>query len=265
MPFTISHVAAVLPFARFLRQGKLLSAAVIGSMVPDFSLFLPEQMPRYETHGLPALFAFCLPMGLLCYWTFQLHIKTATLELLPGKLHDLWREDGRAAPLHSVRQWLLAAIGVLLGALTHLIWDGFTHENARGVRMLSALDEVRVTFLGHEFSWFRFMQHSSSVIGLAFVLWFVWLGVSRAEGHVDTQPRLLQQHERRVWFTTYVAVAVVAAILTFIGFWLRRHYSWDLGSTLGMAAKASLWGIALSLLIVSALVKRQLRSNSASK
>ncbi len=41
MPFTISHAAAVLPFARLLARWRLLSATIIGSMVPDFGLLLP--------------------------------------------------------------------------------------------------------------------------------------------------------------------------------------------------------------------------------
>lgn len=41
MPFTISHAAAVLPFARFFKRERVFSALVIGSMVPDFGYFQP--------------------------------------------------------------------------------------------------------------------------------------------------------------------------------------------------------------------------------
>jgi len=52
MPFTISHAAAVLPFSRWLKSRQLLSAAVIGSMAPDFGVFLPLHLPRAETHTI---------------------------------------------------------------------------------------------------------------------------------------------------------------------------------------------------------------------
>ena len=42
MPFTISHAAVVMPFARLLVRWRLLSAFVIGAMVPDFGLFFPS-------------------------------------------------------------------------------------------------------------------------------------------------------------------------------------------------------------------------------
>ena len=61
MPFTISHVAAVLPFSRYLKQRQLLSAAIVGSMAPDFGIFLPLHLPRSETHSMLALVAFILP------------------------------------------------------------------------------------------------------------------------------------------------------------------------------------------------------------
>ncbi len=70
MPFTISHAAAVLPFSRPLARWRLLSAAVIGAMVPDFRIFFPG-MPRVETHSIVALLTFCLPVGLITYWVFQ--------------------------------------------------------------------------------------------------------------------------------------------------------------------------------------------------
>ena len=62
MPFTISHAAAVLPFARPLARWRLLSAAVIGSMVPDFGWFLPWRPARFETHSLRCA-ADLLPAG----------------------------------------------------------------------------------------------------------------------------------------------------------------------------------------------------------
>jgi len=83
MPFTLSHTAIVLPFTRPLRRWRLLSAALIGSMVPDFGLFFPWRLPRFETHSALALLTFCLPVGLVCYWAFQFVLKAPVLEVLP--------------------------------------------------------------------------------------------------------------------------------------------------------------------------------------
>jgi hypothetical protein len=258
MPFTISHTAAVLPFGRVLRQAKLLSAAVIGSMVPDFGLFVPDHWSRYETHGILPLFRFCLPVGLLCYWLFQLHIKPATLELMPTRLHELWHEEGRPASWRSGKQWLLAAIGVLLGAVTHLIWDGFTHENARGVRLLSGLDDVRLEFAGRDLMWYRFAQLSSSVLGLVFVIGFVWRVIARASEHPDSEPRIFDRKQRHRWFAMYVLGAVIATSIVF-ALWPRTIVWAHIGNTITRAAICSIWGLGASLIVVSVLVRFAIR------
>src|ERR1700684_3250871 len=90
MPFTVSHVAAVLPGYRPLSRAHVFTAAVIGSMVPDFELLVPGSMARWQTHslpGLPGLFPFCLPVGLLAYWLTLLLIRPAMLAVLPDRAY----------------------------------------------------------------------------------------------------------------------------------------------------------------------------------
>src|SRR5271154_792782 len=106
MPFTISHAAIVLPFSRPLARWRLLSAVVIGAMVPDFGLFFPWRIHRFETHSVLALFTFCLPVGLCSYWIFQSLIKTPVLEVLPDGAYERWRPFSSPAAYTSVRQWI---------------------------------------------------------------------------------------------------------------------------------------------------------------
>jgi hypothetical protein len=130
MPYTISHAAIVLPFSRLLARWRVLSAVVLGAMVPDFGLFFPWRVQRFETHSTLGLFSFCLPLGLLCYWMFQYVIKTPLIEALPQGPYARWRPFASVANIGSLRQWVLAAVGVLAGAVTHLIWDAFPRKRA---------------------------------------------------------------------------------------------------------------------------------------
>src|ERR1700678_2480762 len=113
MPFTISHAAVVLPFARALARWRLLSAVVVGAMVPDFGLFFPWRIYRFESHSALALITFCVPVGLVAYWIVQYLIKTPLLEVLPEGAYARWRPFSSPADFGSVRQWILAACGVL--------------------------------------------------------------------------------------------------------------------------------------------------------
>ena len=102
MPFTISHIAAVLPGYRVFTRANIFSAAVIGSMVPDFGILLPGAISRMETHSITALCTFCLPVGLMTYWLTLLLIRPAVLEALP---------NGAYARLHRAQLELAGAPG----------------------------------------------------------------------------------------------------------------------------------------------------------
>src|SRR3981189_1933995 len=106
MPFTISHTAVVLPFSRLLARWRLLSATVIGAMVPDFRVFFPG-VPRVETHSAIALLTFCLPVGLNTYLLVGRLIKTPIVQVLPEGPYARWRPYAAEGDIRSPRQWLL--------------------------------------------------------------------------------------------------------------------------------------------------------------
>src|SRR5271170_2893514 len=209
MPYTLSHAAVVLPFSRLLARWQLLSAAVIGAMAPDFRVFLPWRLGRVETHSALSLLIFCLPVGLLAYWLFQSLVKTPVLEVLPEGAYARWRPFAAPANIRSARQWVLAACGVLGGALTHLIWDAFTHEGARGVRWFPVLDDPVLEIGRRHVDGVTLMQDLSSLIGLAVVLGFIAYELRR--GREPAVPnRLVSRTERRGWVLAYVLAALSA-------------------------------------------------------
>ena len=261
MPFTLSHPSIVLPFARLLNRWRVLSATVIGAMVPDFGMFLPWRMERYETHSRVALFTFCLPVGLIAYWTFQYLIKTPVLEVLPNGAYSRSRARAATADITSVRQWVSSVSAIFVGAVSHLVWDAFTHENARGVRMFPWIDEPIAEFGSHRIMGVRFLQDVSSLIGLAVVVGFVCYALRPEPSHPKPQ-RALSARERHAWGLAYAATAVILAAIGF--FWARigdpyRHF---LGMIINGAAIAAVRGLGASLLIVSAALLLHLRTSS---
>ena len=256
MPFTISHAAAVLPFTRPLARWHLLSAAIIGSMVPDFHLFLPWHLQRFETHSVVALFTFCLPLGLACYWLFQWHMKVAVVELLPDSAYRRWRAFEQPAEFTSLKAWALGAFGVLLGAFTHLTWDAFTHENARGVRMLPLPDDP-VFQLGHHFVYLpRLLQDVSSIVGLLAVILIVAWGF-RPDGKGAAERRL-KPKERRLWFRAVLLTAVAAIAATAL--LTEQPYPWrHAGAVIYNLAIDTLRGLAVAALLVPIPVRLRLR------
>jgi len=254
MPFTISHAAVVLPFSRLLARWRLLSAVVVGAMVPDFGLFFPWRLHRIETHSVGALFTFCLPVGVATYWVFQYLIKAPVLEVLPDGAYGRWRPYSSPADFASIRQWILVAFGVLAGAVTHLAWDAFTHENARGVRMIPWLEEP-IDIGAHHMAGVRLLQDGSSLIGLAVVLGLIVYGL-RPGREQPLRARPLRAAERRSW----VAAFMVAAVGLSAAWWTSEPVAHSLTEAGNRMAVAALRGLAMALLCTSLGIYWRLRA-----
>jgi hypothetical protein len=254
MPYTISHVAAVVPFARLLARLRVLSAVVIGSMVPDFGYLLPKYPPRFATHSAVALATFCLPLGLLSYWIFQRLMKTPLLSVLPDQAYMRWQPYAAPASVASLRQWLVAAGGVLVGAVVHLVWDAFTHEESRGARMVPELNDP-IFVHGHIVTGARILQDLSSLFGLLIVMGtiaYAW----RDSGHLAVVPRVLSDLERRIWVLVF-AIATLGFCLVFNS--LEQAHRYFRFLWMSDLAIALLRALVLAALCVSLMMQARLR------
>lgn len=258
MPFTVSHIAAVLLLHKPLRRFGLLSAASIGAMVPDLDLILPIRLTREETHGSLALLTFCLPVGLAAWAVFQALIKPALIEVLPDRVYArLWAEH-LGPPLGSVKAWLYAALAVMFGALTHIIWDGFTHEDGRGARMLLAIGDRGPEPEGSTWHLYRWLQHGSSVAGLAVVFMALWLWVRHANSPNPSPERRLAARERHRWVAVYVLIPV---LLVGVAAAPVQHTGWPRPYSTAALTRFAVIGTnsaALALVFTSALIRRRL-------
>src|SRR5271165_6623954 len=259
MPYTISHAAAVLPFSRLLARWQLLSAAVIGAMAPDFRVFLPWRLGRVETHGASSLLTFCLPAGLLTYWLFQRLIKTPVLEVLPEGAYARWRPFAAQANFGSARQWALAAGAVLAGAVTHLVWDAFTHEGARGVRWFPVLEDPILEIGRRHVDAVTVLQDLSSLFGLVLVLGVVAYGLRRGQERA-VPDRLVTRTERRWWVLGYVLVAVAFSGAFYVAVRWGQAPLHSVFGRISAVAIAALRGLAAALLAVSLALDLRLRA-----
>lgn len=263
MPFTLSHPAAVLPFARSLARRGILSAVIIGSMVPDVGWLLPWHLSRADTHTAKALLSFSLPVGLAVYWVFQWTVKTPLLELLPPGAYVRWRESSAAVRFGDWRQWVLTICGLLFGAITHLVWDAFTHEGARGVRMIPALGEPVMQIGEHRLAGPHLLQDVSSILGLVVVIAVLAYAMRPGRPADAEVPRRLSRHERRAWLLTY---GLVALILSSLCYAIKRHGHVPIP---GVSLYLSTWAISIlrgtagAVLMVSVALEMRLRARPA--
>jgi hypothetical protein len=127
MPFTFAHPAAALPF----RKTRLLtSAVVIGAMSPDFEYFFRLGPQGRFGHTLLGLVTLTLPLALSVFWLFHRAAKFAMVRLLPNSVQRRLAPRWADFDFGNARRFALLLLSLLAGALTHLLWDSFTHEQS---------------------------------------------------------------------------------------------------------------------------------------
>jgi hypothetical protein len=218
MPFTPTHVLAVVPIAAVSRGALPFSALVIGSMIPDFPRFSPLSPAPDTTHSATGLLSACLPLGLTCYLLFQSLMKRPLMALMPRAI------QGRCATLSgpyvgpTPKALLLASLAIVVGAATHLLWDSFTHRGRWGTRLFPRLNETAVTMWGHPIPGYQLLQDGSTFIGLPCLglLLAIWLYRRETEG-----PGGLPVLSASWKIVAYlVAVAIPVSVTLFV-FWRR--------------------------------------------
>src|SRR6185436_12856357 len=182
MPYPFAHPAAVIPLARAMGRFAVPSALVIGSIAPDFWYFVPF-VERGESHSIAGLAWFCLPLGLLLYALFHLFLKQPLIALLSPRLRAFTPARLPAVP------WSAVIISLLVGAVTHLAWDGLTHSHDEGWRH-------------------NWLQHASTVSGTLVLGWWIWRKLRRA----PAARAPLSPLARAATLLGFVAVAALAAL-----------------------------------------------------
>ncbi len=167
MPFTPSHVAAVLPLHRRLAA----SALVVGSMVPDLPYYLPVHPPAGPgadvTHSPTGVVTLDVLLGLAVFLLWHGLLAGPALAASPAGL----RARVPRAALAGVRERLATPVRVVrvlvslsVGAATHVLWDSFTHDGRWGVRHVDWLAQPHASVAGYTWA-----QLASSVAGLLLV------------------------------------------------------------------------------------------------
>lgn len=181
MPFTLAHPAAVLPLMRRPLDGLAL---VCGAMAPDIPYFVRSTplnvtaQSWYEpfanattSHSMAGLLPVTLLWALVLYFMLRAATPPVTWLLQGG-----WDPDGLpstgAAParadggaMRGTTQWVWVPVSLLIGALTHLVWDSLTSSGGFLAEHIDALNETAVADL----TWVRSMQHVSTLVGLTIV------------------------------------------------------------------------------------------------
>lgn len=179
MPFTLSHAAAVLPAIRRdgTGRGRLVPAVLVaGSFAPDLTFYAASLLPgAMEFGAVTHSFAGVATVDVLITWALTglwLVLREPLVALLPrarqGRPAGLLRCGAPRARVRgvSVLWWYVSA---LLGALTHVVWDAFTHHDRWGTRLIPAIGRERPAGMPL-YSWLQYGSSAAGAVVIAVVL-----------------------------------------------------------------------------------------------
>ncbi len=207
VPFTGSHVAAVLPL---VRTPLISSALVVGSMVPDLPLFF--RLPLYGyTHSVSGVFLIdaAAAFAVLAIWHKVLaHPTYATAPSAVRCRLPVPAAQTRLKAQGWPRRLLLTYASVVIGAATHVTWDAFTHPSGWGTRHIQWLAASHGPLQGYHWA-----QYASSLLGGAVVAaWLAfWWRRSRPRDRADSTKVAGSGRESATWLATLLAGGVMAA------------------------------------------------------
>ncbi|MER6980899.1 DUF4184 family protein [Streptomyces carpinensis] len=213
MPFTLSHAAAVLPAVRGdgTGRGRLVPAVLVaGSFSPDMTYYVANALPGAMefgsvTHSFPGVFTVDVPIAWVSVGLWLL-VREPLVALLPrahrGRVAALTRCGVPRARVgaSSVLWWYVSAV---LGALTHVVWDAFTHLDRWGMRLFPVLGRRLV---GAPLYWY--LQYVGSAVAAVVIALFVVRALRRAPAGEPAGAPVLAPRDR--WW----AVAVVGGCTT---------------------------------------------------
>lgn len=175
MPFTLSHPIAIAPFWYAYRKHLDLLSLCLGAMVPDLDLYI-RIIPE-GGHTLRGIFTIDLPSAILILLLWR-WVAIPFMALLPPYL-------AACLPPPQMPPIIMANVSIIIGILSHLIWDAFTHSDGWFV---NHYDFLRLS--AGRWPVYELLQHGCGVAGLiASALWIAWeLGKAQPRHHPVTLP-----------------------------------------------------------------------------
>lgn len=262
LPFTLSHAAAVLPAVRGDGSGRgrlVPSVLVAGSFAPDMTYFAASVVSGAMdfgavTHSIAGVFT----VDVLIAWALMgawLVLREPVVALLPaaaqGRVAALVRcgTPRRTVSFALLVQWYVSAA---LGALTHVVWDAFTHLDRWGTRLFPVLlRPVGETPL------YTYVQYGSSVVAAVVIAVFVTVLLRR----MPAVPAAASGVPVLSWADRWLAGAVIGGCATvgavqrasrWWAYWGATAKPWDMIPPVCFGAGA---GLAVGLAVYVAGVR----------
>ena len=237
MPFTFSHPAAVLPLTYLPKRWFSLTALVIGSLTPDFEYFFRTRIYSSFSHTWFGLFWFDLPLTIILAFIFHLIVRNSLIDNLPNFVSQRFSVFKNFNwTNYFVKNFLTVTISAIIGIATHILWDGFTHEQGQFVQANPVLQN-NLSLSKYSIPIYKLLQHLSTLMGGLIILFAIF-----------RLPRDRNFQNSNIIFRFWFYLGLVAFSFIFIRLLINPDYKLY-GNLIATAISGVLLGLILASLI----------------
>lgn len=244
MPFTFSHPVFVFPLKRLSPKYVSFTGLVLGSMAPDFEYFLMLEPYRSIGHSLMGLLVQAIPLSIGFAFLFHNIVKKPMALHLPSICQLDRRAYGMLGEwkLRTVRDWTVFLFSVVIGFISHVFVDAFTHAGGFFVMHLPFLQQAAIG----RFPLYKILQYGFSVLGLLAAAGGIAYGLYRSQGALDILPQVTRPQKVMYW-AVCIAVAFLVTAAKLAGSASGNH--------LGVLVVAPISGLMLGIFLSSLIIQ----------
>jgi Domain of unknown function (DUF4184) len=180
MPFTFSHPA----------------------IVPDFEFFLQMKLDENTGHHLNGFILFDLPVALVLCFVFHNLIRNSFISYLPAwyrrRFNSAINFNWNSYAANNKTRLLIATS---IGIGSHLLWDGFTHDDGFFVLLIPALQK--------SISFFQVNIPVYSMLQLGCSVWGLW-AVQKFIAAIPVETGTLAKTEKNYIYWSWLTIISIA-------------------------------------------------------
>ena len=204
MPFTVTHILVTYPLFLLVRKLSIV-ALIIGSIIPDFVMFIP--ISSYDvSHSILGLIMYCLPMGLIVYLFFVHFSAALIIDTAPSWLSSRVYKCRDFNFKYSIVSLILISTSLILGATTHILWDVFSHQNTWLTQLMPILNKS-ITIFNLTIEYYKLIQYMSSLIGLPVLIIYSYIKIKRIK------PKIIEKNNNRLTLKVIIFIYILLIIL----------------------------------------------------
>ncbi len=252
MPFTLAHPIYIAPLKHLSPKYVSATGLILGSMAPDFEYFLMLEPYRSLGHSIIGLFLQAIPLSIILAFLFHNVVKESAAQHLPSICQLDRRASNRLGvwSLRSLHDWMIFIISVIIGFLSHVTLDAFTHAHGYFVMQFPWLREIIL----YNYPIYKLLQHSLSVLGLCMTV--IWIGYLLYRSSPDLGDNQSVNVSKRQKLMYWMLVIVVTVIVTCMKLWTTTS-----SNLVGILIVAPISGTVLGVILTSFISRTRMWRN----